>query len=371
MGCGAGSKPAPITQPRCHRSSLARLRLSVVIVSYNSAQQLRRTLPPLLGELAAEDELIVADNGSEDGSAAVAAELAPQATVLALDTNRGFAAACNTAAATAGGELLVILNPDAEPLPGFGEAIRTPYAEGRGWDAWMALVTCEGATRVNSRGNPVHFTGLAWAGGHGEALRADLEPREVPAASGACLAIPLAQWRELGGFPEPFFLYHEDIDLSFRIRLAGGTVGLEPAAMVDHDYEFEGGRQKWRWLERNRLAFLVRVYPAPLLALLAPALLVTELALVPASLAGGWFRAKLLANLDALRWLPRLLRERREIQAARSITSAELGAWLTPDLDSPNLPRVVRGGAVRAMLRAYWRLVRLALRISGGNPEPH
>jgi GT2 family glycosyltransferase len=286
--------------------------------------------------------------------------------VLALGANRGFAAACNTAAAAADGELLVILNPDAKPLPGFGEAIRRPLTEGRGWDAWMALVSCEEGTRVNTRGNPVHFTGIAWAGGHGEPLRQDLEPCEVPAASGACLAIPLERWRQLGGFPEPFFLYHEDIDLSFRIRLAGGKVGLEPAALVDHDYEFAGLPQKWRWLERNRIAFLVRVYPAPLLALLAPALLATELALVPASLAGGWFRQKLLANLDAVRWLPRLLHERREIQTARSISTAELAAWLTPDLDSPNLPRLVRGRAVRALLRAYWRLVRLLL----GRPRP-
>jgi GT2 family glycosyltransferase len=234
----------------------------------------------------------------------------------------------------------------------------------------MALVSCEDGTRVNTRGNPVHFTGIAWAGGHGEPLSHRLEPQEVPAASGACLAIPLRRWRELGGFPESFFLYHEDIDLSFRIRLAGGKVGLEPAAMVDHDYEFGGLPQKWRWLERNRLAFLVRVYPAPLLTLVAPALLATEVALVPASLAGGWFRQKVLANFDALRWLPRLLRERREIQAARSISTTELAAWLTPDLDSPNLPRLVRGGPVRALLRAYWRLVCLALR-SGGTRETH
>jgi GT2 family glycosyltransferase len=311
--------------------------------------------------MADGDELIVADNGSADGSAELAAELAPAARVLRLGENRGFAAACNAAAEAAGGDLLVVLNPDAMPLPGFGKAIRRPLLEGRGWDAWMALVACEDATRVNTYGNPVHFTGIAWAGGHGEPLPERLEPREVPAASGACLAIGRERWRELGGFPAEFFLYHEDIDLSFRIRLAGGAVGLEPAAVVDHDYEFGGRPQKWRWLERNRWAFLIRIYPGALLALLVPALLVTELALLPASLAGGWFRQKLLANLDVLRWLPRLLRERRAIQATRVVSAARFAAWLTADLDSPNLPGFVRRGPVRALLRAYWRLVRRAL----------
>ena len=123
-------------------------------------------------------------------------------------------------------------------------------------------------------------------------MPAGIEPQEVAAASGACLAIPLRRWRELGGFPAPFFLYHEDIDLSMRLRLAGGRVGIEPAAVVDHDYEFAGRAEKWRWLERNRWAFLIRVYPARLLVLLAPALLLTELALIPVALAGGWGRAE-------------------------------------------------------------------------------
>lgn len=344
-------------------------RLSVVIVSFDSAAELRRTLPALIAELTDGDELIVADNGSSDETLAVVADLAPAARILELGDNRGFAAACNTAAEAAAGELLVILNPDAKPLPGFGEAIRRPLVEKRGWDAWMALVACEGATRVNTLGNPVHFTGIAWAGGHGEPLPERLEPREVPAASGACLALPLRVWRELEGFPPRFFLYHEDIDLSFRIRLRGGKVGLEPAAVVDHDYEFGGRPQKWRWLERNRWAFLIRVYPASLLALLAPALVLTELALVPASLAGGWGRQKLLAMLDVLRWLPRLLGERRRVQADRAVRAEQFADWLTPNLDSPFLPGAVRSGPVRLALRVYWRVVCLLLSAGRGGRE--
>ena len=114
---------------------------------------------------------------------------------------------------------------------------------------------------------------------------------EVPAASGACLAIPLDRWRAVGGFPAEFFLYHEDVDLSVRLRSEGHAVGIEPTAVVAHDYEFGANEQKWFWLERNRLAFVVRTYPGPLLALLAPALLATELALLassrPAAAGGG------------------------------------------------------------------------------------
>jgi GT2 family glycosyltransferase len=305
--------------------------LSVLIVVWNSRAELERALPALLPELGEGDELIVVDNDSTDGTAEAVSELAPAARVLPMGRNAGFAAACNAGAAEAGGELLVILNPDAAPLPGFGEAIRRPWLEGRGWAAWQALIAEGDGTRINSAGNPVHFTGIVWAGRHGEPICEAPGAGEVAALSGACLAIPLETWREVGGFPERYFLYHEDVDLSLRLRMRGGALGIEPASVVAHDYEFDAREHKWRWLERNRLAFLIRTYPAPLLALLAPALIATELALFVASTAGGWGGQKLAANLEALRWLPRLLRERRAIQATRAVTATEFASWLTPD----------------------------------------
>jgi GT2 family glycosyltransferase len=335
--------------------------LSVLIVAWNSREELARTLPALLSELGDGDELIVLDNDSGDGTAEAVRELAPAARVLRSGRNLGFAAGCNAGAEEASGDLLVILNPDAAPLPGFGEAIRRPWLQGRGWAAWQALVADAGGTRINSAGNPVHFTGIVWAGGHGRPIAEAPPAGEVAALSGACLAIPLRTWREVGGFPERFFLYHEDVDLSLRLRLRGATLGIEPAAVVDHDYEFGAREHKWRWLERNRLAFLLRAYPAPLLILLAPALLATELALLAVSISGGWGRQKLAANLEALRWLPRLLRERRQLQATRTVSAAEFASWLTPDLDSPFISPAARSLPARLLLRTYWRLVRLLL----------
>jgi GT2 family glycosyltransferase len=334
-------------------------RLSVVIVAWNSVGTLRTTLPPLVEQLRDEDELIVVDNGSDDGTAELAARLAPSAELVERGANTGFAAAADAGAEVASGELLLLLNPDARPLPGFREAIVRPWIEDRGWAAWMGLVAGNGAREVNTAGNPVHFTGLAWAGEHGKPL-SEVDRREVTALSGACMALPLETFRRLSGFPAPYFLYHEDIDLSMRLRLEGERIGLEPSAVVDHDYEFEGAA-KMRWLERNRWAFVLRVYPGALLALLAPALLLTEIALIPISIAGGWGGQKLLANLDGLRRLPWALRTRRAIQRRRTVSAADFAAWLTPDLDSPYFGRAGHSRALRFALRSYWRLVRSLL----------
>ena len=336
--------------------------LSVLIVAWNSREELARSLPALLPELGEGDELVVVDNDSADGTAAAVASLAPAARVVRSARNAGFAAGCNLGAAEARGELLVVLNPDAAPRPGFAEAIRRPWIEQRGWAAWQALVADGDGTTINSAGNPVHFTGIVWAGGHGRPIEQAPPAGEVAALSGACLAIPRRAWEEAGGFPERFFLYHEDVDLSLRLRLAGGVLGIEPAAVVDHDYEFGAREHKWRWLERNRWAFLIRVYPASLLALLAPALILTELALIPASIAAGWGRQKAAAMAEVARWLPHLLRERRQIQATRTVSAAEFAACLTPDLDSPFIPAVARSAPARIAMRAYWRVVKLLLR---------
>lgn len=339
--------------------------ISVVIVAFNSRDELAATLPAVLEELSAADELVVVDNASADGSAELVRELAPGAKLVELPANAGFAAGANRGVEAASGELVVLLNPDAAPQPGFREAIARPLADGRGWAAWMALVTAEQGAVVNTRGGVLHFTGIAWAGGAGEPVPAQPRPAEVPFLSGACLAIPRESWLRLGGFDEDYFLYHEDVELSLRLRLEGGRIGIEPAAVVDHDYEFSANPAKYRHLERNRWATVLRTYPGPLLALLAPALLATELALHAIAATSGWGRLKLAADGDVLRALPHTLRERRRIQAARRISAGEFAAFLSPDLDSAYLGRAGRFTSLRWALRAYWRGVRALLRTPG------
>jgi N-acetylglucosaminyl-diphospho-decaprenol L-rhamnosyltransferase len=321
------------------------MRLSVLVVTYESAAALDALLPALARELEPSDELVVVDNASRDGSTDLAR--AAGARVIANPGNRGFAEACNQAAAAASGDLLLLLNPDSIPQPGFRAAIAQPW--GGEWAAWMGLVLDGDA--INTSGGVVHFTGIAWAG-HAVPAR-----RDVGFLSGACLAIPRATWNELGGFSPEYFMYHEDVDLSLRLRLRGGRIGVVPDAVVDHDYAFAKGQVKWRMLERNRWATLLRTYPAPLLLALSPALLALELALWPAALAGGWIGPKARATADVVAALPRLRRERRAIQAARTVSARRFADTLTPELSSPFLGPMGRSRALTAVLRAYWRAV--------------
>jgi GT2 family glycosyltransferase len=180
------------------------------------------------------------------------------------------------------------------------------------------------------------------------------------------MAIPRTTWNELGGLPAEFFMYGEDVDLSLRLRLRGLRVAVTPRAKVAHDYEFEKGPNKWRLLERNRYATVLRTYPRALLALLTPALIATEIAIWVKALRGGWVRMKALATLDVLRALPRLLAERSAIQRTRSVSAGAFAAALTAELESPHLGRAGRHPGLARALRAYWRATGALLKLRGG-----
>jgi len=333
-----------------------RVSLSTIVVAHDSLAELRRSLPPLVDQLSDGDELIIVDNASSDDLTSELSQLAPAARVITLKENLGFAAGANWGADAARGELLVLLNPDAVVQPGWAEAIRAPW--GGRWAAWMALVLLEGGEQINTSGGVLHFTGFGWAGQLGEpAGAAPQVPTEVGFVSGACLAIPRAGWEVVGGFPEQFFMYCEDVDLSLRLRLTGGKLAVVPDAQVEHAYEFAKGDRKWRLLERNRLSTVIRTYPGLLLVAVMPVLLVTECAVWAVAGRGGWLRMKALATLDVMRALPRLLRERRVIQAGRQVPAAIFAAPLRAELTSPYFGSVGTQPLVSHALSLYWRAV--------------
>lgn len=331
--------------------------IAVVVVTHDSAGHVADTLGGLAPQLRPDDELIVVDNGSRDGTVDTVRRAAPQARVVEQD-NRGFAGGATTGAAYARAPLLLFLNPDARPAPGCLDELRRVADAQPAWGAWQALVTMAGGMSINTAGNVTHFLGMGWAGRCGQPVaHAPSEPAEVSFASGAALAVRRAAWEGAGGFDERYFMYCEDLDLCLRLRLGGWAVGIAPAARVEHDYDFEKGGRKWFLLERNRWWTILSDYPGVLLLLLAPALLGGELALLAAAARGGWLGEKLRAQAAVIRALPEMLARRRSVQSTRVIGAAAFARWLTADLDSPYLGPLAEVAPLAAAQRAYWALV--------------
>jgi N-acetylglucosaminyl-diphospho-decaprenol L-rhamnosyltransferase len=353
---------APLPQPvgQDHHASA----LAVVIVTHNSAAAIAATLHALAAQLAPGDDVIVVDNASTDGTEAAVRAAAPWARIVQTGENAGFAVACNIGVAASSAPLVLLLNPDAAPKPGCLDALRRAGVEHAGWAAWQALVTMEGGTRINTAGGVVHFLGFGWAGRCGEPVPPSPRPAHVTFASGAAMCVRREAWDALGGFDPDYFMYCEDLELSLRLWLAGWEVGIEPRARVEHGYDFAKGAMKWFLLERNRWQTVLATYPGPLLALVLPALLAFDVALLPIARRDGWLGAKLRADAAVVRALPRIFARRRRVQAARRISAAEFAAHLTAGLDSPYLavPSWARGLA--ALQRRYWALARALLAAS-------
>ena len=276
--------------------------VAVVIVTYDSAGHIVETLRALDDQLRDEDELVVVDNASRDGTAAAVRSATPRATVLEQHRNLGFAAGCQVGAAASEAPLLLFLNPDSAPAEDCLDALRTAGRDRPAWGAWQALVTMDDGARINTSGNVAHFLGMGWAGQCGEPVTAaPSQPAQVAFASGAALAVRRQAWEQVGGFDSRYFMYGEDLDLSLRLWLSGWEVGVVPEARVEHDYEFAKGAEKWFLLERNRWWTVIGDYPAPLLLLLLPALLAAELALLGVAAQGGWLGAKLRAQAAVVR----------------------------------------------------------------------
>ncbi len=332
--------------------------LAVVVVSHNSSAHLPMLLGALGAQLQPDDELVVVDNASADGSA----ELATRAGIhtIAQRENQGFGAGCHAGAAATAAPLLLFLNPDSVPQPGCLQALREAAHTHREWAAWQPAILQQDGT-INTDGGVVHYSGIGWAGDCGKPI-SDMSPGpyEVAFPSGAALVVRRRIWDEIGGLDPSYFLYSEDLDLGLRVWLAGHRAGIVPAATVVHGYEFDKGQQKWFFLERNRWRTVLAVYPPVLLALLAPGLLAIELAIHAAAAHGGWLNAKLRADLAVLGGLPATIRRRRAVQATRRIGTAEFASHLTAKLDSPYL--AVRDGnpAARAQA-AYWAALRRVL----------
>ena len=298
--------------------------------------------------------MIVVDNGGD-------AEVPESVTLLSPGENLGYGGGNNLGARQATGDVLVLLNPDTVVTPGALVGLVEPLEDRSIGIVTARLRLLDRPETLNSAGNEVHVTGIAWAGGYGQPADSVAKLQDVPFPSGAAMAIRRELFEELGGFTEELFLYQEDLILGWRVRLRGLRVVVSPAADVLHAYEFGRNPGKHYLLERNRLVFVLSSFSPKLLLLLAPVLASVEVGMLALALKEGWARDKvrgwawLVLNAGWLR------RHRRETQGLRRVGDRELARFLTPEVAPAMIPVPAPVRAVNPLIARYWGLVKKAL----------
>jgi GT2 family glycosyltransferase len=305
-------------------------RVSIVVPTVSAEEH----LPTLLDSVAALEyprelvETIVVDNRPTDGSRRLLAEDYPWVRVLPQRENVGFAAAVNDGARAGSGELLALCNDDMRLDPGWLRELTAALDPAAGHHCVAGVILDWNGERVDFAGGFVNLHGFAGQEAFGEPVataRID-DRRELPFACGGSMLIERQLFLELGGFDPTFFALLEDVDLGWRLHLAGHGVRLAAEARSFHRHGSttqtlldEDERQFL--FERNALLMVVKnVGDANLASFLAYALFL----LTARASSEGTSSPALRAFNDVLGRFDELTRERARVQALRRRDDAEI-----------------------------------------------
>ncbi len=340
-------------------------RVDIVTVLWNSAVFLQALFEGLANLDYPRDRLRLhfVDNNPGDGSLeAVRHQMAhwgkrlPEIIIHEPKSNTGFAGGNNLALRRAmqdGIEYAYLLNPDAwcEPAA-LREAVAVAESDRLIGSVQSLIVLDQNPQEINSRGNALHYLGFGYCNGYHEKREKVQSPKpeslksspevnpplvekvksQIAYASGAAVLYPTRVLQEVGMFDETLWLYHEDLDLGWRIMLAGYHNLLAPKSVVRHHYEFSRSITKWYWMERNRIAVVLKNYRLLTILILLPQLMIADLALLAFAFKGGWWKEKLRASAWFFRpqtWAY-LMRSRVEIARIRKVNDRRILEVMTP-----------------------------------------
>jgi GT2 family glycosyltransferase len=317
--------------------------VSVIIANWNGKSFLDKVIGRLQSQTFTDFEILVVDNGSTDGSIEILKRYEPAVRVERLSTNRGFAAANNIGIYLCQGQWIALLNNDAFPGPDWLEALMTAvnrYPDFRFFASPLLMAQKPGY--LDGTGDVYHISGMAWRRDHGQRdTRLPIKPEEVFGPCAAAALYHKESFLQAGGFDEDYFCYHEDVDLSFRLRLLGHRCLHVPRAKVEHYGSGSSGEKSNFVLyqgHRNLIWTFVKNMPQPLFTYYLPFHLLLNLTTILwFSLHGqGWTAIR--AVQDALRGLARMKEKRRTIQKQRTVSVSELMQafdrnWLNPYRD--------------------------------------
>ena len=351
------------------------VRVVSVVVSYNPYQYgffpacLEWLAKTKLGreDLRIEHQVIVVDNASADKAPQRIRQAFPGVEVIETGKNLGYAGGNNVGIREAikrGAEYIAIVTQDV-----FVESdwllnlVARAESEPKIGIVQPLIVLAQDPKKVNSIGNCIHFLGYGYADGYQldrSSLPANASSRQFAYASGACLLLSAKAIEAVGSFDEEMWMYNEDEDLGWRMRLAGYKQVLETASVVRHQYEFSRSITKMYYMDRNRLLVALQNYHWATLVCLAPAFVGNEAASLVFALMGGWWREKLAvwryflrpASWRTLFGKRRLRQNQRQIKE-KKVVAVFTGQILFQDVSNPIILYVAN-----PLLSLYWRLVR-------------
>src|SRR5436190_3330058 len=310
--------------------------VSVCVIVYNSGPTLRTCLERLSVQTFRDFEAIVIDNASPDPTdAAIAADF-PFVRLVRNEVNLGFTGAGNQGARLARGRWYALLNPDAFAEPdGRARLVAASERHPQVGAFTSRQLVAEDPGLLDGLGDVMSVFGIPYRGGYLTPDSGQAFEGEVFSPCGAAMMIERALFLELGGFDEDFFCYGEDVDLGYRLQLAGEPTLLVPTATIAHVGSASSGGPKSEFAvfhgSCDRFWVLFKNTPAILLPLVVPlhlaALVAIYLRKENRPHAALIWKAVRAAFADS----PKIFRTRKLVQGARRASVAQVAGAMTWD----------------------------------------
>ncbi len=312
------------------------VKISVVIPNWNGERFLRGCLQSLREQTFKAFEVILVDNASTDGSLALVEREFPEVKVVKLDRNLGLTGGANAGIKAAQGEVIALLNNDAEAHPNWLESLWDALQ--RHPEAGMAaskILLYDRRGIINSAGDFYRIDGVPGNRGVWEEDKGQYDREEyVFGACGGAAAYRKAMLEEIGLFDEDMFMYCEDVDLAWRAQIAGYRCIYTPEAVAYHRLSATGGGRLASFYNgRNFIYVLAKDYPGSLFRKYWPLIIKAQLKIAADALRawrGEASRARLRGQLAGLKAIPLALSKRQAVYSLRRVQDSYLESLLLP-----------------------------------------
>jgi len=304
------------------------IQISVIIVNWNGRHHLEECLNALEKQTFKRFEIILIDNGSHDGSVSWVRKTFPWVRIIALPVNSGFCHANNLGYAVSRAEFIALLNNDTKVDSNWLYFLKNKIEEDEKIGICASRILLYDRNEIlDAAGDGYDFSGVGFRRGHGAKASSLAHSEEVFGACAAAALYRTSMLEEIGFFDENFFSVGEDIDLSFRARLAGYKCIYVPEALVYHkvsatigvesDFQIYYSRRNVEYVYFKNMPLLMIFFTFPMHLLYN---LLTFIQAIKQARLNLFFKAK----RDFLLHLKEVCEKRRSIQRQRKISHKDL-----------------------------------------------
>lgn len=333
--------------------------VSIIFVNYKGKEDdIKTCLSSLYKQTFRDFEVIFVDNDSQDDSVEFVKKKFPKVRIIESKKNLGFAAGNNLGVKYARGKYVFILNLDTQvdrnclkELVGFIKNNKDVVVSPK-------ILLSNKRNEINTTGMAFHYLGFGWCDNLGKIDNDQFNEMEITFPSGAAFLISKNIYNTLGGFDENYFMYYEDSDLGWRLRLKDYKIMLVPKAKIYHKYFFGKHPQKFYFAERNRIVTIMKNYEIKTLVLIFPAFLLTEIGLLFYSLVSGLFFSKLRSYYWVLKNMDNIFREREVIQRSRKVSDKEIVKYFFSKIEFREIASPLIDYILNPVLDVYWKIIK-------------